>query len=198
MLFKRAKAVSFGDRLRCLFWPRRSWTRSTKYVLLRLKRLPSSPHRIAVGAAAGVFAVFTPFLGAQLMLAGIIAWVMRGSLLASFLSSFVGNPLTYPIIWFATFNLGNVLIGGKATARLVNLRGQGEALWDSIVSGSLEGAAHALESLWPIVKPMVVGSLPLGFLAAALSYVGVRRLIGAAQLRKRQRVSMRTAAQIGS
>lgn len=198
MLFKRAKAVSFGDRLRCLFWPRRSWTRSTKYVLLRLKRLPSSPHRIAVGAAAGVFAVFTPFLGAQLMLAGIIAWVMRGSLLASFLSSFVGNPLTYPIIWFATFNLGNVLIGGKATARLVNLRGQGEALWDSIVSGSLEGTAHALESLWPIVKPMVVGSLPLGFLAAALSYVGVRRLIGAAQLRKRQRVSMRTAAQIGS
>jgi hypothetical protein len=34
--------------------------------------------------------------------------------------------------------------------------------------------------------------------AAALCYVGVRRLIAAAQLRKRQRVGMRTAAQIGS
>ena len=77
-----------------------------------------------MGAAAGVFAVFTPFLGAQLMLAGIIAWIMRGSVLASLLASFVGNPLTYPIIWFATFNLGNVLIGAKATARLVDLRGK--------------------------------------------------------------------------
>lgn len=198
MLFKRAKAVGFGDRLRCLFWPRRSWTRSAQYVLLRLKRLPSSPHRIALGAAAGVFAVFTPFLGAQLMLAGVIAWVMRGSLLASFLASFVGNPLTYPIIWFATFNLGNVLIGAKATTQLVDLRGKATTLWDSIVNGSLEGAAHALESLWPIVKPMVVGSLPLGAFAAILCYVGVRRLIAAAQLRKRQRVGMRTAAQIGS
>lgn len=198
MLFKRAKAVGFGDRLRCLFWPRRSWTRSAQYVLLRLKRLPSSPHRIALGAAAGVFAVFTPFLGAQLMLAGVIAWVMRGSLLASFLASFVGNPLTYPIIWFATFNLGNVLIGAKATTQLVDLRGKATALWDSIINGSLEGAAHALESLWPIVKPMVVGSLPLGAFAAILCYVGVRRLIAAAQLRKRQRVGMRTAAQIGS
>jgi uncharacterized protein len=198
MLFKRAKPVGFGERLRCLFWPRRSWTRSAQYVLLRLKRVPSSPHRIALGAAAGVFAVFTPFLGAQLMLAGVIAWIMRGSLLASFLASFVGNPITYPIIWFATFNLGNVLIGAKATARLVDLRGKATALWDSIINGSLDGAAHALESLWPIVKPMVVGSLPLGLFAAVLCYVGVRRLIAAAQLRKRQRVGMRTAAQIGS
>jgi uncharacterized protein (DUF2062 family) len=177
-----------------MFWPRRSWSRSVQYVLLRLKRLPSSPHRIAVGAAAGVFAVFTPFLGGQLMLAAVLSVVMRGSILASFLASFVGNPFSYPIIWFATYNLGNILIGDRATVRLVDLRGQGQALWDSIVGGSLEGAAHALESLWPVVKPMVVGSLPLGGFAAALTYVGVRRLIAGARARKRQRVGIRAAA----
>jgi uncharacterized protein (DUF2062 family) len=45
---------------------------------------------------------------------------------------------------------------------------------------------------------MVIGSLPLGVFAAALTYIGVRRLIGAAHARKRQRVSFRAATHLGS
>ena len=198
MLFKRAKAVSFGERLRLFLWPRRSWSRSAQYILLRLKRVPSSPHRIAVGAAAGVFAVCTPFLGAQLLIAGILAWVLGGSILAAFLASFVGNPLTYPIIWFSTFNLGNVLLGGTATAQLVDLRGKASALWSAISHASPDAMASAAESLWPILKPMVIGSLPLGVFAAGAAYVGVRRLIGVSQARKRARTSLHAAPQAGS
>ena len=177
MLFKRAKPVSFGERLRLSLWPRRSWRRSVRYVLLRLKRVPSSPHRIAIGAAAGVFAVCTPFLGGQLVIAGLLAWVLGGSILASFLASFVGNPLTYPIIWFSTYNLGNVLLGATATARLVDLQSKASALWDGTVQMSPDAMADAAESLWPVLKPMVVGSLPLGVFAAGVAYVGVRRII---------------------
>jgi uncharacterized protein (DUF2062 family) len=198
MLFKSKRVLGFTERLRLALWPRRSWSRSLRYVLLRLKRLPSSPHKIALGCAAGVFAVFTPFLGAQLLLAGILSWVLRGSVLASFLASFVGNPLTYPIIWFSTFNLGNVLLGGTASARLVDLRGKAGALGDSFVALSPGAMATAAESLWPILKPMVVGSVPLGGLAAAAAYVGVRRLIGVSQARKRVRATLGTVQQAGS
>ncbi len=198
MVFKRGKAAGFGERIRLLVWPRRSWTRSSRYILLRLRRLPSSPHRIAVGAAAGVFAIFTPFLGAQLLIAGVLAWLMRGSILASFLASFLGNPLTYPVIWFSTFNLGNVLLGATASGRLVDLRARAGLLWHSIVHGSLSAVIDALESIWPILKPMVVGSLPLGIFAACLTYVGVRRIISSAYPRKRGRPNLRTAHQIGS
>lgn len=178
MLFKRAGRIGLGERLRLAVWPRRSWGRSARYVFLRLKRLPSSPHRIAVGAAAGVFAVFTPFLGVQMILAGAIAVLMRGSIVASMLASFVGNPLTYPIIWFATYNLGNVLLGDTATGQLVDLRARFEVFGDSIVSGRPQAMLDAMGTIWPILKPMAIGSLPLGVIAATLAYVGIRRSIG--------------------
>jgi uncharacterized protein (DUF2062 family) len=196
MLFKSRRVPGFAERLRLALWPKRSWSRSSRYVLLRLTRLPFSPHKIALGCAAGVFAVFTPFLGVQLILAGLISLVLRGSVLASFLASFVGNPLTYPIIWFATFNLGNVLLGGTASAQLVDLRGKAEALGDGLVNVSPSAIATAIESLWPVVKPMVVGSVPLGGLAAAAAYVGVHRVISASHARKRVRLS--AAPQVGS
>jgi uncharacterized protein (DUF2062 family) len=193
MLFRRAGRIGLGERLRLALWPRRSWSRSARYVFLRLKRLPSSPHRIAVGAAAGVFAVFTPFLGAQMILATVLALVARGSIVASFLASFVGNPLTYPIIWFTTYNLGNLLLGDTATGQLVDLRARFEVFGDSIVSGSPHAILDALGTIWPILKPMAVGSLPLGTLAAALSYVGIRRAIGSG----RERPQLGGVPQIG-
>jgi hypothetical protein len=198
MRFKSGKARGFGERLRRLFWPKRSWTRSVRYIFLRLKRLPTSPHKIALGVAAGVFAVFTPFLGAQLLLAGLLAWVLRGSILASALASFIGNPLTYPVIWFSTYNLGNVLLGATASFHLVDLRARLGDLWDEVSSGSPGAASGAVDSVWPIVKPMIVGSLPLGIFAACLAYVGVWRLIAAAHARRRARTGLHTAHLIGS
>ena len=196
MLFTSRRVPGFIERLRLALWPKRSWSRSGRYILLRLKRLPSSPHRIALGCAAGVFAVFTPFLGVQLILAGMLALVLRGSVFASFLASFVGNPLTYPIIWFATFNLGNVLLGGIASAQLVHLRDKAGALGEGFMNASPGAIATAAESLWPILKPMAVGSLPLGGFAAAAAYVSVHRLISISQARKRVRLS--AAQQVGS
>jgi uncharacterized protein (DUF2062 family) len=198
MQFKRRKARGVGERLRQLLWPKRSWSRSVRYIFLRLKRLPTSPHKIALGVATGVFAVFTPFLGAQMVLAGVLAWVMRGSILASALASFLGNPLTYPVIWFSTYNLGNVLLGATASFRLVDLHARLSNLWDGLVSGSPGAALGAADSVWLIVKPMILGSLPLGIFAAGLAYVGVWRLIAAAHARRRERTGLHTAHLIGS
>lgn len=193
MLFKRRDPAGFVERIRVGIWPRRNFGRSTRYVLLRLKRLQSSPHRIAVGAAAGVFAVFTPFLGVQLILAGIISVVLRGSVLASLLSSFVGNPLTYPIIWFATHNLGSALLGVQTSLRIVDLQSKAAVLWDSMMRLSPDGVGAALEGLWPLFKPMVIGSLPLGGFAALATYMGVRKMIGASNARRRRLHYLRAA-----
>ncbi len=193
MLFKRRNPAGFVERLRVGVWPRRGFSRSVRYVLLRLKRLQSSPHRIAVGAAAGVFAVFTPFLGIQLILAGIASWVLRGSIVASLLASFVGNPITYPLIWFATFNLGNTLIGAEGSLRMVDLQSRAAVLWDAMGRLSPGRVAVALEGLWPLFKPMVIGSLPLGGFAAFATYMAVKKMIEASNARKRQKLQLRTA-----
>ena len=192
MLFSRRRPAGLWERLRVALWPRRSFCRSIRYTLLRLRRLRSSPHRIAVGAAAGVFAIWTPFLGLQLMMAGLTSWVLRGSILASLLSSFAGNPLTYPIIWFSTFNLRG-LLGQQTSLRIVDLQSKAGVLRHAIVAGSPEQVGSALEALWPLFKPMVIGALPLGGFTALATYMGVRKMIASSNARKRQKLLLHTA-----
>ena len=172
-------------RLRYALWPARSFRRSFRYRLLRLLRIQASPHSIALGCALGVFAVFTPFLGFQMMLGAVLALALRGSVLASAVGSFAGNPLTYPVIWVSTFTVGNVLLDSPAIAEISKLSDGAEALGRSIREASPDGVATAVQGLWPILKPMALGSLPLGGLTAILTYFAIRQL---ADAQKRGRV----------
>ena len=193
MLFKRRKPAGIVERLCVGLWPRRGFGRSARYVVLRLQRLKSSPHRIGLGAAIGVFAIFTPFIGIQLLTAGIISWVVRGSVVASVLASFAGNPLTYPLIWLSTFNLGSALIGGETSLRIVDLQSKAAELWDGLGALSPDLVAAALEGLWPLFKPMIIGSLPLGGFAAFATYMSVKKMIAASNARKLRKLRLHTA-----
>jgi uncharacterized protein len=185
MLFKRKKRLSTVMRLRYAVWPARSFRRSFRYTILRLLRIQASPHSVALGCAVGVFAVFTPFLGLQMMLGALLALALRGNVLASAVASFAGNPLTYPIIWISTFTAGNILLDSSASAGISTLSDGAEALGRSLREASPDGVASAVQGLWPILKPMALGSLPLGGLTALLTYLIVRQL---ADARKRGRV----------
>ena len=70
--------------------------RSGQYVTKRILRLTATPHAVAAGVAAGAFTSFTPFMGLHFLLAAVLAWMVRGNLLAPALGTFVGNPLTFP------------------------------------------------------------------------------------------------------
>jgi uncharacterized protein len=179
MLFKRRTQLSPLMRLRLAIWPARSFRRSFRYMTLRLWRLEASPHSIALGCAAGVFAIFTPFLGFQMTLAALLAILFRGSVFASAVGTFAGNPLTYPLIWVSTFTLGNVFLDSSANAEISNLSSKAEALSKSLRDASPDGVATAVHGLWPIIKPMAIGSLPLGGVTALLVYFIVRRLVAA-------------------
>lgn len=98
MVFKRRNPRTYLQIVTESFYPRGGWRRATVYVIHRLRRLPDPAHRISRGIAAGVFVSFTPFFGFHFILAGALAWVMRGNILAALLATFVGNPLTFPLI----------------------------------------------------------------------------------------------------
>src|SRR6056297_3944816 len=98
MVFKRRTPKSWLQFIAEAFWPRGGWTRATRYVVHRLRRLPDPAHKISRGIAAGVFACFTPFFGLHFVIATALAFVLRGNLMAALLATFFGNPLTFPII----------------------------------------------------------------------------------------------------
>lgn len=155
--------------------------------MLRLWRIPGSSHSIAIGCAAGVFAIFTPFLGFQMMMAAMLAWIFRGNVLASAVGTFAGNPITYPVIWISTFTVGNLFLGGSASAEMTQLSSGAHALGRSLREASPDGVASAVEGLWPVLKPMALGALPLGGLTACLVYYGVRHILDAQKERRSQK-----------
>ena len=162
MLFKSRHTPTLSQRLRLLAWPRVSWVRSACYIAKRMLRVKASPHKIALGCAAGVFASITPLIGVQMVLAGAIALILRGSIAAAMLATFFGNPLSWPLIWGATYALGSAMLGA---------------------SGPAEAAAlhHGRDTVWPIVYTMLIGSIPIGLASAAVSYGIVARTVGAVQ-----------------
>ena len=162
MLFKSRQLPTLKQRLRLLAWPRVSWVRSARYIVKRMLRVKASPHKIAIGCAAGVFASITPLVGVQMVMAGAIALILRGSIAAAMIATLFGNPLSWPLIWGATYALGSAMIGHPGAAEAAAL-------------------VHGSDPVWAILFAMLVGSIPIGLVSAAVSYGIVARLAAAVQ-----------------
>ena len=177
MLFRAREKSSLSRRLRVAFWPRVSWSRSAQYFKQRVVRLSGSPHAIALGVAIGSGVSFTPFLGFHIVLGIVIALLVGGNLVATALGTAFGNPLTFPLIWAGTYRLGKAMLGTPA------VRGEDD------IAHSL--AVRSFDAMWPIVKPMAVGAVPLGLIAAAVMYVLSYQAIRAFRAIRRERLAAR-------
>ena len=137
-----------------------------------MARLSLGPHAIALGFAAGAFVSFTPFIGFHFILAGLLALALRGSILASAIGTVVGNPLTFPFIWLASYNLGAIILGRAAKTELfIELPSKS----GGIVSDGLLAQVHALWlTLEPVFLPLTIGGIPIGLICATLCYWFVR------------------------
>ena len=187
MLFGRRVPPSLAERVRIMVWPRRSWERSVKYLANRLLRLRADPHQIALGCAIGVFAALTPLVGLQMLMAGAIAYCFRASLPAAMLGTFVGNPVTWAVVWPVTFAIGVYLLGGSPVYAAVNIEAQYSAFWDGLAHFSPHMIALAMTTLWPFLKPMLIGTIPVGLLIGGLIYYYSRKSVLAYQLRRKNR-----------
>ncbi len=110
MVFKRRDRRAIWQVVLDFFYPRGGWGRAFEYVKHRVRRLPDTPEKIARGIAVGVFTAFTPFYGLHFIIAGLIAYVTRGNILASLLATFFGNPLTYIPIGVVALGTGYWLL----------------------------------------------------------------------------------------
>jgi len=185
MLFRRRRPEGFFDRMRTALWPRRSFGRSFQYLIKRVLRLTATPHAIAAGVAAGVFASWTPLLGFHFILAFALSYVLAGNMVAAAIGTGFGNPLSFPFIWALTIKIGNMLIGVETGAHQKHV--------------NLEALLRHLDvsQLWdPVLKPMLIGAIPPGIITGVgfyiLTYWGVR----AFQTRRRSRLAARAKVRL--
>lgn len=193
VVFQRREKRSWLRIVAEFLWPRGGWGRAAQYVRHRLRRLPDSPHRIARGIFAGVFASFTPFYGMHFVTAVLFAKGMRGNMLAALLSTFFGNPITFPIIAWISLKLGHWMLGTRfredETSTLVSKfsRAAGD-LWHNIGALFTPERAHwhGLEKFYAdVFLPYLVGGLIPGLIVASVAYYMSLPVISAYQNRRK-------------
>lgn len=152
-----------------------------------------------MGLAVGVAVTFTPMYGLHFLTAAIVAVVLRGNIIAAVIATFVGNPLTFPIIAVFCYSLGAWILG-------YDLDGP---VWPIITNGFREAWSALRANFWSlfgfeyvgwtgfgvfmrdVFVPYTVGGLLPGGLAGVGVYFGSRPLIGAYQNRRKGRMAQK-------
>jgi hypothetical protein len=148
-----------------------------RYFRRRILQVRATPHEVALGFAIGVFSACTPFLGVQTILAFALAFLLRVSMPAALLGTFIGNPLSWPAIWSGSYVAGALLLGRDPSYAADHFAETANALGATLMAPSPETLDTAVDNLSPILEPMVVGGLLLGLIAAVFSYYPTRRAV---------------------
>ncbi|MBF9030803.1 DUF2062 domain-containing protein [Rhodobacterales bacterium HKCCE3408] len=199
MVFKRRTPLSWGQAFLRFLWPRGGWGRAAQYVKHRVRRLPGTPEQIARGIFAGVFASFTPLYGLHFIFAGVLAWAMRGNVLAGLLGTFFGNPLTYVPISIISLRTGHFLLQTppehRRTRDVFDSMGHAaEALWFNFRALFTPERAdwQGLHEFWGTVFfPWLVGGIIPGIIAGLVCYFISVPVIRAYQARRTARLRKR-------
>ncbi len=201
-MFKRSKPATWAKWARQLIYPKGGFKRAVAYLWHRLRRLPDPPHRIARGVFVGIFANFPPiFFGIQMPVAALLAWALRGNVLAAVLGTLLSNPITTPIIALVSLNFGHWMLG---TSDSVSINGvfaafaaAGQDLWHNLLAAFSDETSHweGLILFWQqIYFPYLIGSILPGLATSALfAWISVP-LVTAAQALRRKRLNNRSLA----
>lgn len=188
MVFKRRNPRSLTEIARDFIYPRGGFRRATQYVIHRMRRLPDKPHRIARGVFAGTFVNFPPIFGIQFLSAALIAWVMRGNILAALLCTFLSNPITTPLIAIGSLELGHWILGIDAPLDVLSVfaafTDAGAEIWANIKAMFTDEPTRwkSLSTFFhTIYLPYFVGSIGPGIVVSTIAYYITIPLIHAYQ-----------------
>lgn len=156
-MFQRKSPLTLLQSMRETVWPSMGWGRTVKYVTHRILRLSDSSYRIAGGMATGASISFTPIVGTHIFQAFILTFCLRANYFASAVGTIIGNPWTFPFMWWLSYHVG---------VALFSLFGLHVALDMPDGISFTESVTMALHNPMDLFLPWLVG----GYLLAALTW----------------------------
>lgn len=150
-----------------MVWPRMGWGRALRYRGRQLMRISASPHAVAAGVACGIFAAFSPLFGLHYLIAAGLSLVLGGSVLAAAAVTTLSNPITLPMFWAASYEVGLLFFRSAPHFSATALIEQ-----------------HSWSAIEPFLAPLMMGSLVLGAGVGLAFYFPVRWLVAAQHSRR--------------
>ena len=192
-MFKRRERRSIFRFFYEVIFSFKGISRAIEYIAIRLKRIPDTPHKISLGMSCGIFASFTPLFGLHFLIAGLLSYLLRANVLASLIGTFVGNPITFPIITVFNLKLGEWILGSSEYSS-----GDGGKIFEGFLDfifliyksffteGSIgeNNVPRMNEFLNGVFIPYSLGGLILGIFIAVISYFLLRPLVATYQKKR--------------
>ena len=134
-----------------LFLKKLNFFRSIKFLKYKIFRIRDLPESIAIGLAWGAAVSFTPLLGFHILICFLGTFLMRGNFLAAAAGTIVGNPWTFPIIYFLGFKIGSLFY--EPDINFFELK-----------------ISFFLRNFEQLFIPTLIGSVPLAVIAWFITY----------------------------
>ena len=142
-----------------------------RHFITRFKQLNGDPHYVARGMAIGVFISVTPTIPFHTVIALALAFVLRGSKAAAAIGVWFSNPITIPLFYKGSYDLGISILGNSAP-----------------FSTEYESILELLKLGADVTIAMITGGVILGILPAIAAYFITRRIFIKLRLRKKSRI----------
>lgn len=175
----------FKDRIRDAIWPRMGIRRYAAYLKNKVLRLSATPYAVAVGVASGAAVSCFPFVGLHFILGFILAYILRGNMIAAAIGTAWGNPITFPFLFSASYQLGSLLTGIFWPSEAVTEEST-EIISQGLFSGPLDLAA-----ILPTIATMCVGATPISLITFGVFYWITFTVVHRFQTRRSERLLRR-------
>jgi hypothetical protein len=142
-----------------------------QHLITRFKQLNGDPHYVALGMAIGVFISVTPTIPFHTVIALALAFILRGSKAAAAIGVWFSNPITIPLFYKGSYDLGISILGNSAP-----------------FSTEYESILELLKLGADVTIAMITGGVILGILPAIAAYFITRRIFIKLRLRKKSRI----------
>lgn len=173
-MFKRRIKRSFLENIREILWPHMGWGRFLRYLHHRILRLPATPYELASGLSFGAAISFVPLPGTHIISAAFLTALTRGNVLASVVGTTIGNPWTFPLMWWGAYKVG------EFTFALFHL--PVNKMPDQFVWGDL---LHEIEQHpFELLVPWVTGGIILALLSWPCFYMASYHMIKRARAKR--------------
>ena len=126
-----------------------------KYRITKIKDFPDS---VALGMAWGAAVSFTPLLGFHLIICYLGTWLMRGNLIAATVGTIIGNPWTFPFIFYLDYKIGTTMFVSSIEYYEFKI-------------------SFLVENFEELFYPTLLGSFPLALLVWFITFFTCRKFL---------------------
>ncbi len=158
--------------------------RFVNFVKLHVLHADDSAHRLALGAALGLFVAWTPFFGLHIFIVLALAVVLRANKFLALICIWVCNAFTIIAIYYPSYLLGQTVLALFRPKPYFSPERIAE-LFDESLSLNQIYTNFFTSQFWEqlglfiiqIGLELLIGGLIIGSVVATIAYFTIRRLI---------------------